>query len=267
MARLSINEVTTYRWTFEEDVTQYAEAGIQAIGVWRQKLTDFGEEKGIELLAEMQMAVSNLSWIGGFTGADGRGFRDSLEDAAEAIRIAAALKTGTVVVYTGPRGGHTHNHARRLITDALKELAPQAAEHKITLALEPMHPDCAAEWTFLTSLDDACALMDKVDSPALGLVFDTYHLGHDPAVIEQIPAIVDRIRIVQLADRKGPPDHEQERTRLGTGEIPLKELVGALRSAGYDGDFDVELFGDDIAANDYRETLEQSQKVFAELLG
>ena len=52
MARLSINEMTTYRWSFEEDVHNLSAAGIPAIGVWRQKLSDFGEEKGIELLAE-----------------------------------------------------------------------------------------------------------------------------------------------------------------------------------------------------------------------
>ena len=47
MSRLSINELTTYRWSFEEDVTRYKAAGIAGIGVWRQKLADFGEEKGV----------------------------------------------------------------------------------------------------------------------------------------------------------------------------------------------------------------------------
>src|SRR5262245_62293382 len=48
MARLSMNEMTTFRWSFEEDVAQYAAAGFSALGVWRQKLSDFGEETGIE---------------------------------------------------------------------------------------------------------------------------------------------------------------------------------------------------------------------------
>jgi len=66
-------------------------AGIPAIGVWRQKLADFGEEKGIELLADSGLSVSNLLWAGGFTGSDGHTYRESLNDAAEAIRLAAAL--------------------------------------------------------------------------------------------------------------------------------------------------------------------------------
>ena len=123
MALLSISETTTFRWSFEEDVTRYAAAGIPAIGVWRQKLSDYGEAKGIELLAESRMAVSHLFWAGGFTGSDGRSFRASIEDAADALRTAAALGTHTLVAHSGARAGHTFNHARRLFKDALAELA------------------------------------------------------------------------------------------------------------------------------------------------
>src|SRR4051794_35720367 len=80
MTRLSMNELTTFRWSFEQDVAQYLAAGFGAIGVWRQKLSDYGEEKGIELLAESGLQVSNLLWAGGFTGSDGRTFRESIED-------------------------------------------------------------------------------------------------------------------------------------------------------------------------------------------
>ena len=90
MAVLSMNETTTFRWSFEEDVANYAAAGIPAMGVWRQKLSDFGEEKGIELLADAGLKVSHLLWAGGFTGSDGRSFRTSIEDASDALETAAA---------------------------------------------------------------------------------------------------------------------------------------------------------------------------------
>ena len=60
MPRLSINEVTTYRWSFEEDVQNYRNAGIDGIAVWRQKLSDYGESKGAELLRESGLTVSSL---------------------------------------------------------------------------------------------------------------------------------------------------------------------------------------------------------------
>src|SRR5580704_41181 len=175
MARLSINEMTTYRWSFEEDVVQFQAAGVSAIGVWRQKLTDCGEDKAAELLADSGLAVSNLLWAGGFTGSDGHSYTESLKDAADAIRLAASLRAGCLVVYSGGRNNHTQNHARRLFLGALKELLPLATELNVTLAIEPMHPGCAAEWTFLTSLDEAVGLVDSFDSPRVKLAFDTYH--------------------------------------------------------------------------------------------
>ncbi len=102
MARLSINEMTTYRWPFETDVARLAIARGVGDCAWRQKIADCGEEKALRLLAEHQLAVSNLLWAGGFTGSDGCSYQDSLEDAAEAIRLGrGAPRAGCLVVYTG----------------------------------------------------------------------------------------------------------------------------------------------------------------------
>src|SRR5689334_4168678 len=146
MALLSINEVTTFRWSFEEDVERYAAAGVPAIGVWRQKVSDCGEEKAAELLKSKRLKVSTLLWAGGFTGSDGRSFRESVDDGVEAVRQAARLGAASLVVYSGGRAGHTHNHARRLFRDALKELAAAAADANVVLAVEPRHAGCAGEF-------------------------------------------------------------------------------------------------------------------------
>ncbi|MGQ9575481.1 MAG: sugar phosphate isomerase/epimerase family protein [Thermoguttaceae bacterium] len=266
MALLSINEATTFRWSFEQDVTHYAAAGVPAIGVWRQKLSHFGEAKGIELLEETGLKVSHLFWAGGFTGSDGRSFRASVEDAAEALRTAASLGTGTLLVYSGARAGHTYNHARRLFKDALVELSPLAVELNVVLAVEPMHAGCAGDFTFLTSLDDALAFLDSVDSPAVKLVLDTYHLGFTPDLAGRIGQFIDRVALVQLADAKAPPAGDQDRSPLGEGVLPLAEIVDALTASGYDGFYDVELLGEQVESLDYQALLSHAREAFARLL-
>lgn len=266
MAALSMNETTTFRWSFEEDATNYAAAAIPAIGVWRHKLSDYGEAKGIELLSETGLKVSHLFWAGGFTGSDGRSFRASVDDAADALRTAAALAAPTLIVYSGARAGHTYNHARRLFKDALAELAPMAAELGITLAVEPMHPGCAAEFTFLTAIDDLLALLDTVGSPQVKMVLDTYHLGFDAGLPARIPQLADRIAIVQLGDARRPPAGEQNRCRLGEGVIPLGQITAALARSGYDGYYDVELIGEEVEAIDYPALLDHAKRAFAELV-
>lgn len=266
MAELSMNETTTFRWSFEEDVAGYAAAGIPAIGVWRQKLSDCGLSRAVELLARSGLKVSHLLWAGGFTGSDGRSYRESVEDAAEALRTAAQLRTGILVVYSGARAGHTYNHARRLVQSALSELVPTAAELGVTLAVEAMHPGCAAGCTFLTSVDDVLAVLEAAGSEQVKMVLDTYHLGQDAAIVDRIPEIAPQVAIVQLGDAKQPPEGEQNRCRLGEGTIPLAEIVAALKAAGYDGYYDVELLGEEIETLDYHSLLEHAKQAFEELV-
>ncbi|HUT13111.1 MAG TPA: sugar phosphate isomerase/epimerase family protein [Thermoguttaceae bacterium] len=267
MPKLSMNETTTFRWSFEEDVAQYANAGIPAIGVWRQKLSDCGRAKALKLLEDTGLEVSHLLWAGGFTGSDGRTYRESVADAVDALQVAAEIRTRTLVVYSGARAGHTYNHAKRLIQSALKELIPTAAELGVTLAVEPMHPNCAEDWTFLTSIDDVLELLQAVDNPQVKMVLDTYHLGHDPALADRIGEIAPHLAIVQLGDAKEPPGGEQNRCRLGEGVLPLADITAALKAAGYDGYYDVELLGEEIETSDYASLLQHAKEAFERLVG
>lgn len=266
MAELSMNETTTFRWSLEEDVERYAAAGIPAIGVWRQKLSDCGTERALELLDQTGLKVSHLLWAGGFTGSDGRSYSESVEDAQEALRTARQLGTRTLVVYSGARGGHTYNHARRLVRSALGELLPLAEQFDVDLALEPMHPGCAKGWTFLVDLDETLEMLDAVGSPRVKIVLDTYHLGQEEGLAARIPEIISRVAIVQLGDARQPPAGEPNRCRLGEGSIPLREIIGALKAAGYDGYYDVELLGEEIESCDYEALLEHAKQAFAALV-
>jgi sugar phosphate isomerase/epimerase len=117
----------------------------------------------------------------------------------------------------------------------------------------------------LTSLDDTLALLEKIGNPRVKMVLDTYHLGHDPELVKRIPDIVSHVAIVQLGDARQPPAGEQNRCRLGEGTIPLREIVDALKSTGYDGYYDVELLGEEIETFDYQSLLEHAKKAFEEL--
>lgn len=266
MALISMNETTTFRWSFEDDVNNFRRAGMDGIGVWRQKMSDFGDEKGIELLADSGLKVACLLWAGGFTGSDGRSHDDSIEDATEAIQLASDMQAECLILYSGARGGHTQNHARRLVVSALEQLEPLARDYDVTLAIEPMHRGCAADWTFLTSLDDAMQLVEQFESPFIKLVFDTYHLGHDQNILERIRSIVPYVALVQLGDYKSPPNGEQNRCLLGQGNLPLREIVGSFITAGYDRFFDVELLGEEIETTDYSQLLTTARDAAIDLV-
>jgi sugar phosphate isomerase/epimerase len=265
MAALSISELTTYRWSFEEDIARFRDAGFRAVGVWRQKLAEYGEEKGVELLAESGLSVSNLLWCGGFTGSDGRSFREGIDDAREALHLAAAMKAGVLIVHSGARGGHTHNHARRMLRDALLELLPTAQEVGVVLAVKPMHPEAAGGCTFLNDLGDALGLVEGIGDPHVKIAYDTYHCGLVPEWREQLAAAARHIAVVHVGDGLPPVDREQVRTRLGEGRVPLAEMLAALQSTGYDGYYDVELVGLGAPPESYPDLLAHSREAFQRL--
>jgi sugar phosphate isomerase/epimerase len=261
-----MSEVTTYRWSFEQDVQRYAEAGYTAIGVWRQKLSDYGEEAGVDLLAESGLRVTNLFWAGGFTGSDGRSLTEAIDDAADAIRLAGAMDAGCLVVYTGGRNHHTFSHANRLFRTAMNELLDLAEAADVVLAIEPMHPACAADWTFLTDLESTIHLVESFQSEHLKMVFDAYHFGHDRSVLANLKEIVPYTALVQLGDRMASHNIDHERCPLGCGVVPLSEILCSLLEAGYTGDFDVELLGQEIELSNYEKLLTTSQSAFNELI-
>lgn len=267
MLRLSMSELTTYRWSFEEDVTNYKAAGIHHIGVWQQKVADCGLDEAQRLLFDYGMSVSSLMWAGGFTGSDGRPHRDAVHDGLESIDVAAELQADCLIVYTGGRGGHTRSHARRLVRTALDEMAWYAEARGVTLAIEPMHAGCGLNWTFLTKLDASLEFLDQLRSQSVKLVLDTYHLAQDAAVLDHIPSLVPRLGLVQLGDARRPPCGEPNRCLLGRGTVPIHELLLALIENGYAGCCEVELMGEEIEEHDYWHLLEDSRRVLEDYVG
>jgi sugar phosphate isomerase/epimerase len=266
MARLAINEMTTLRWTLEEDIQRYSLSGIEGIGVWRQKLSDYGEAKALELLSEYQMQVSSLHWAGGFTGSDGSSFDDCVTDCKEAIQTASRLNAGCLIVHSGSRAGHTANHARRLLRNGLRELLDTAEDFGVTLALEPMHEGCGANWTFLSTLEESLGLLNQFDHPNLKLVLDCYHFGFDLDWLSSIEQLVPHLALVQLGDGRIAPEDEPNRCVLGHGSIPLGEIVQRLDAHGYNGFYELELMGEDLVTTTYDELIRDSQQAFSDFV-
>lgn len=264
MTKLSMNEVTTFRWSLEQDIENYEQAGYRSIGLWRHKLSDWDEDQAIDWLSASPLNVASLSWAGGFTGSEGRTLAEAIDDAIDAVRMSAALGAGCLVVYPGGRNNHTFRHAGRLLRTALDQILPLAEALSVPLAIEPIHPACASEWTFLVDLVNVLELIDEYRCDALKLAYDTYYFTTQEE-LDLLSANTQHIGIVHLGDRRLPPSVEQDRCPLGCGLLPLREIVTSLQQAGYGGLFDVKLLGIEIENCDYWTLLKHSRTAFASL--
>lgn len=243
---LSINQVTTYRSSFEEDISGFKDAEIKSIGLWLSKIALFGQKNSIDLIQDSGLNVSSLGWVGGFTGANGHSFEESLKEAYSAIDLAKNLNAQSVIVISGAQSGHLYKHATRLLMEALQWLGDYAGEKDIKLALQPMHPIYAEDWTFLTSLDPTMEVLEACNHEAVGLCFNAYHLWQEKNLLEKLQAIAPLIYNVKLSDWHALPQSQQDHSLIGEGKIPLADIVQILHENDYQYPYEVEIWSEEI---------------------
>ncbi|MGW6919124.1 sugar phosphate isomerase/epimerase family protein [Kitasatospora sp. NPDC054939] len=252
LARLSLNQITTKRWTLPEAVRGCADAGIPAIGLWRDKVAETGLARSAKLCRDAGLAVSSLC-RGGFltaTGPDER--RAALADNLQAIEEAAELGTDTLVMVVGglPDGSRDLPGARAAVADMLAELAPHAGDLGVRLALEPLHPMFCADRAVISTLAQALDLAEPHPAAQVGVVVDSYHVWWDPQLAEQIARAGSsgRIASYQVCDwtLPLPADALLGRGHVGDGRIDFRALTAAVDAAGYTGWIEVEIFNQQI---------------------
>src|SRR5262249_23567397 len=144
--RLALSEISTVNASFAEDVTAYAAAGFDAIGLWEFKLPS-DDEANCALLREHGLAVANcISTNPAITqlaipGMEGPSdVEERIESICASVRRFAAYEPECVLVLTGPAGGRSVDEARALTAAALQRIAAAAREVGVRLGLEPIHP-------------------------------------------------------------------------------------------------------------------------------
>jgi sugar phosphate isomerase/epimerase len=252
LARLSLNQATTKRWSVAEAVDGCARAGISAIGLWREQVADAGVGRAAKLVADAGLRVSSLCRGGFLTAADSTGQRVALEDNRRAVDEAAALGTDTLVLVVGglPPGSRDLAGARQLVADRIADLASHAEAAGVQLALEPLHPMYCADRAVLSTLDQALELAAPFPASVVGVVVDAFHVWWDPRLLPAIAAAGDRIASFQVCDwvLPLPSDALLARGMMGDGFVDFRVLREAVEAAGYQGDTEVEIFNADIWA-------------------
>lgn len=174
-----------------------------------------------------------------------------LREAAALTELALDIGASYVQLLTGPvsPGGAYVGPAdlstaelRRVTASAIQSVADLGASSGLRYYLEPV------AWTPLSSLGQAVDVIDAAERDNVGLVLDFWHLWQRGATPEDIAGLDARVIFgVDFADSLGPPGTgtPDQRSRCvwpGDGDIPLREWVDAVRSTGFDGWWDNELY-------------------------
>ena len=258
-----MNEATTRQWSFEEDVRAYAAAGYQGIGAWRNKMEACGLDRAVRLLKEYELGVANLCAAGQYTDPPTEGgLKSRIADTRKAIETAERIEADTLIILVGPIGSLTSPQAFEVLRRALEEVVPYAEKNGVRLALEPTHPMYRADTSFMTTLAEAIDVCEAFESPNLGVYIDVYHVWWDNTIYEQIARARGRIFGVQLSDWKMKTKSLEDWGLPGEGVMPLRRLLEAVETAGWDGLYDVEVFSDSTKPSDYPRVLRHCREWF-----
>lgn len=265
-ALLSLNTKTTNSWTLKECVDAAARAGLGAIGPWRDRVQEAGVSESAKMMSDAGLRVSSLCRGGFLTGLTD----DGLDDNRRALDEAAELGAPELVMVMGGIPDRDLVGARQRVEDRLAQLVPYALERGVRIALEPLHPMFVADRAVVSTLGQALSMAEPHPVAAVGVVVDTFHVWWDPELELQIRTAGERGRIssYQVCDWLVPMEADPllSRGMMGDGVIDFGTIGQWVRSAGYRGDVEVEIFNADVWATDGDRVIETMKQRFRDLV-
>jgi sugar phosphate isomerase/epimerase len=258
LSRCAVHTITTKPWSLRQCIDGYRAAGIPGITVWRQWLAPQGARESARMLADSGLSVVSLCRGGFFPARDQAGRLKAIDDNRKAIDEAAEIGAPMVVLVCGAVPGMPLEEARAQIADGIAACLPHARERKVKLAIEPLHPQYAADRSAVVTMRQAREICERVGDPLVGIAVDVYHIWWDQDLEAEIAAAgrAGRIFAFHTCDWKVQQrDPLNDRGLMGEGCIDLRRIRGWVERAGFTGWVEVEVFSETHWAREQTEFL------------
>lgn len=245
--RISLNQITTNRWSLQEAVDGCLRAEVPWIAIWRHKIEDIGLEKSKKIIRDAGIKVSSVCRGGMFPALTAKEREKRLDDNKRAVEEAAEIGAETLVLVCGASPDKNLHEARKMVAEGIEKLVPFAKEYGVTLGIEPLHPMYCAERSVINTLAQANDLAEQYSPEEVGVIVDVFHVFWDPDLFKEIKRAEGRILGFHVSDWIVPtPDLLMGRGMMGDGVIDIKPIRKAVEEAGYTGPIEVEIFNQGI---------------------
>ena len=122
---------------------------------------------------------------------------------------------------------------RERASEAFRRICDKARQFSTHVFIEPQGE---ANGNYINTVNDALEWVKAVGADNMYLILDLFHMANnEPSVFASIgrAAAAGRIGLVHTCDSK--------RLMMGFGDHPVREFIGAILAAGYNGYFSVEI--------------------------
>jgi sugar phosphate isomerase/epimerase len=242
-SRLSLNQITTPKWSVAEAIEGCVRHGVPSIALWRHKIQEAGLDACVRHVNDAQIHISSVCRGGMFPASTESERKKNIEDNFRAADEAAALHADSLVMVVGGSAGVGIEEARKMVVDGIASLVPYARERGVRIGLEPLHPMYAAERSVLVTIAQALELASDYPPQDVGVILDSFHIWWDPMLGKLIAQSTGRILGFHVSDWLVPlPDMLLGRGLMGDGVIDNRKLRALVEQAGYTGPIEVEIF-------------------------
>jgi sugar phosphate isomerase/epimerase len=197
------------------------------------------------MLREQGLEIVSLCRGGFFPASESAARQSSLDENRRIIDEAAALGAPMVVLVCGAVPGQSLAESRRQITEGIAAVLPHAAAAGVRLAIEPLHPQYAADRSAVNTMTQAGDICAALRSPWLGIAVDVYHVWWDDRLEAEIAraGANNWLHAFHICDWKAQQaDMLNDRGLMGEGCIRIREIRGWIERAGFSGFNEVEIF-------------------------
>lgn len=180
------------------------------------------DETGLKMLGLNTRRGDVAAGDNGLSAIPGRE-AEAREAIDEAIDYAAAIGAQNVHVMAGFAKG---DRAHQTFVSNLRYACKKAGPYGVTILIEPLNKYDAPGY-FLSTTDQATAIIEAVDALNLKLMFDCYHVqlmeGDLSRRIEKLLPLIGHFQIASVPDR-GTPDH---------GEVNYEHIISHLEALNW----------------------------------
>lgn len=257
-----ISEFTTMPWSFGDDIERYARLGVDSIEVVEAKLDEFQFAEQMNSIAAAGLTISGVqpkvrTFFPSRMMPDPTPRGERIACLRRTIERLARFAPGVpFITNTGPHPTGDMAEAMKFAAEGLGELGRIAADHGVTMALEPLNPTSVNVESAIWTVDQALDVIEASGSDHVGLCLDFWNVWQNADVGAAIARAGERIFTVQASDWRTPRSFA-DRIVPGEGSIPLASLIAATRATGYQKPWVVEIFSNDVADSLYNDDLEE----------
>ena len=243
---LCLHTITNKPWSVDQCIAAYAKAGIGGITLWRKDFEGQNLAQLRERIDSAGLELVSLCRGGFFVGKTKKERHAAIDDNLLMIDQAAAVGAPQIVLVCGAVPNKPLVAARKEIAEGIAAILPHAQSAGVKLSIEPLHPMYADNRSGVNTVAQANRIIDSLGSPAgLGIAVDAYHIWYHDALEEELRIAGERGRVFawHLCDWRTPTvDLLNDRGIPGEGCIPLAQIGGWVRAAGFTGFDEIEIF-------------------------